>query len=254
MRKYIYLTLIISFSIFGSKVFAQQPLFDRANSLLEDGQYQEAIEVYESIAEDGYESGALWQNLGVAYTRIDSLGKAKYYFLQAEKYNETEDRAESALQYVNNRFPRQSAVLPSLPWMRFINFLSDSIGLTTLVIAGLLSLYLGIALKIGSWFRVDLNKVMSSAGYIAIGCSVVVFLSAVIVNYQENRYSTGVMIDHEGEVYQRPVENSTIVSTAYEGYTMQVDERESEMETGWKYVRLENGMYGWIQNDHILTF
>ena len=254
MKKFFYLAVTFSFFFLGSEAFGQQPLFDRANSLLNDGQYLEAIDLYKSIAEDGYHSGALWQNMGVAYTRLDSLGKAKYYFLRAEKYSETEERAESALQYVNNRFPRQSAVLPSLPWIRFIYFLSERIGLKTIVFSGLFFLYLGIALKIGSWFRFDLNKMLSYSGYTAIACSAVLFLFSIIVHYQENRYSTGVMIDQEGEVYQRPEENSAIVSTAYEGYTMQVDEKESENQSGWKYVRLENGMYGWIQTDHIMTF
>lgn len=254
MKRYLYLTFIFGFSFFWSEALAQQPLFDRANSLLDEGQYQEAIEMYKSIAEDGYHSGALWQNLGVAYIRLDSLGKAKYYFLMAGEYGETEERAESALQYVNNRFPRQSAVLPSLPWMQFINFLSDSIGLKTMVFFGLFFLYLGVALKIGSWFWPDLKNALSYTAYTALICSVILFTFSIIIQYQENRYSTGVMVDYEGRVYEQPVENSTTVSTAYEGYIMQVDEKESEGKTGWKYVRLENGMYGWIQNEHIMTF
>lgn len=254
MKKYIFLTLTFSFLIFQAKGFSQQSRFDQANSLLAEGQYQQAIEHYQSIADDGYYSGALWQNLGVAYARLDSLGKAKYYFLRAKQHSETKQQAANALSYVNNRFPRQSAVLPTLPWVRFINFLSNTIGLNTLVISGLIFLYLGVALKIGSWFRLDLKSMLSNSGYTAIGVSLVLFLFSIVIQYQENRYSTGVMIDHEGQVYQRPLENSTVVSTAYEGYTMQVDENESENQTNWKYVRLENGMYGWIQNDHIMTF
>ncbi|WP_234568656.1 SH3 domain-containing protein [Rhodohalobacter sp. 614A] len=254
MKKYIYFTVIIGFSLFGSQVYAQQSSFDQANSFLEEGEYQSAIEIYQSIEEGGYQSGSLWQNMGVAYTRLDSLGKAKYYFLRAAEYSETEDQAEQALAYVNNRFPRQSAVLPTLPWIRFFNFLSANIGLRNLVYISLFFLYLGVALKIGSWFRLDLKKALNYSGYGAIAISAVLFVFSVIIQYQENRYSTGVMVDNESSVYEQPDENASIISTAYEGYTMQIDEDESEGESGWKYIRLENGMYGWIQDNHIMIF
>lgn len=210
--------------------------------------------MYRSIAEDGYESGSLWQNMGVAYTRLDSLGKAKYYFLRAAKYPETKNQAEQGLMYVNNRFPRQSAVLPALPWIRFIHFLSDSVGLRNLVFIALFFLYLGVGLRIAAWFRVDKSKPLKNSGYGAIGLSIILFLCSGFIQYQQNRYSTGVMIDKESSVYDRPDENATIVSTAYEGYTLQVDEDKSENQSGWEYVRLENGMYGWIQNNHLMTF
>lgn len=233
---------------------AQQPLFDEANSLLSEGSYQQAIELYQSISEDGYESGALWQNLGVAYTRLDSLGKAKFYFLKAERFGETEEQAEQALEYINNQFPRQSAVLPALPWIRFINFLSNTIGLQAIAFSALFLLYLGIALKIGAWFRPSFKKVFNYISYSSIAFSTILFACSIIIQYQQNRYSTGVMVDREASVYQRPEENSSVISTAYEGYTMQVDKTESEDQPSWKYIRLENGMYGWIQNDHIMTF
>lgn len=254
MKKYIFLIVIFCFLIFQSPVFGQQPLFDEANSHLSEGRYQQAIEIYQSIAEDGFESGALWQNLGVAYTRLDSLGKAKYYFLKAEKFSETKQQAKSALQYVNNQFPRQSAILPALPWIRFINFLTNNIGLRVIVFVAMFLLYTGIAFKIGAWFRSDLQKPFNYVSYTSIGFSVILFACSIIIQYQQSRYSTGVMIDREAPVYQRPEENSSIISTAYEGYTMQVNKDESEEQPSWKYVRLENGMYGWIQNDYILTF
>lgn len=254
MKKHIFLISCFGFLLFSGQSFAQQTRFDRGSSLLEEGRYQESIDVYRSIAESGYQSGALWLNLGVAYARIDSLGMAKYYFLRAEKYQETEERAANALAYVNNRFPRQSAVLPTLPWIRFINFLSDSFGLRAIALTALVLLYAGVAMKIGSWFRVDLKKVLSYSGYAAIGLSALLFICSVIINYQENRYATGVMIHREGTVYEQPNEDASIVSTAYEGYTMQVDKTESEGRGEWKYIRLENGMYGWIEEDQIRFF
>jgi len=238
----------------GGHAVAQQSQFDEANSLLAEGKYQQAIQTYQSIVEDGHLSGALWQNLGIAYTRLDSLGKAEYYFLQAEKFEETEEQATRALQYVNNQFPRQSAVLPELPWIRFFNFLSDSFGVAAITFTALFFLYAGIAFKIGAWFRFDLRRTFNYVSYAAIVFSILLFFCSVFIQYQQNNYSTGVMIGREATVHEQPRPESSVISTAYEGYTMQVDNNESEQQKDWTYIRLENGMYGWIQSDQIMTF
>ena len=254
MRLTFYFIPFICFILALGSVAAQQSRFDEANSNLEKGEFREAIEIYRAIADSGYYSGSLWLNLGVVSTRIDSLGLAKYYFLRAEMYPETEDRARRALDLINDRFPRQSAVLPPLPWNRFTQFLADSIGTTWLALLGLLFLYGGVAFIIGSWFRIDLKKLLWRSGTTSLAVSALLFLLAVIVQYQEAHYDTGVMIQNETSVYEKPSEESVTVSTAYEGYTMKVDREKSAEQEGWTYVRLEHGMYGWIRNNQIRTF
>ncbi|MCC5940722.1 MAG: hypothetical protein JJU37_04205 [Balneolaceae bacterium] len=249
---------VILFSCFwllmSAGVFAQQSRFDEANTLLEQSQYRDAIELYKSIAEDGYHSGALWLNMGVAYSQLDSLGVAKFYLLKAEKYKETKALAGEGLEFVNDRFSRRSAVLPPLPWDRFFQNLADRYSLWMINLTAILILYFGVALIIGSWFRKDFRRLLAKSGYAVIGLSAILFLFAVIINYQQNRYGTGVMIDRQISVFQQPNEQSSVVSIAYEGYTMRVDYTESEGVEDWKYVRLENGMYGWIRENSLMIF
>lgn len=236
-------------ALFWLDAGAQQNRFEKANTLLESGEYTEAINAYKSISSEGYESGALWLNIGISYTQLDSLGMAKYSFLKAEKFPETSERAANALEYVNDRFPRQSAVLPQLPWIRFITFLQQAVGVTLLSLIGFLFLYSGTALLIGSWFRADLRRFFRISSYIVFGLAALLFLLISIITYRAERYDTAVMVDRQEAVYQQPAETSAVISTAYEGYTMQVDHKESEPKDGWYSIRLENGMYGWIKNE-----
>lgn len=255
--KLIYSLLIIvcfSGNAMQSQLFAQQSRFDEANALLEQSDYRDAIRLYKSIADDEYHSGALWLNMGYAYSRIDSLGVSKYYLMKAQKYPETRELAGEALDYVDNRFSRRSAVLPPLPWDRFFQSLSDSIGTGGLILWGFIFLYLATALIIGSWFRFDLRKLLRYSGFTSVSISAVFFLFALVIHYQDNRFGTGVMVDRQGAVFQQPREESSVVSTAFEGYTMRVDFKRSQDQPQWKYVRLENGMYGWIQDDRLMIF
>lgn len=240
---------IFLFLIAVPALAAQQSRFDSANALLQENEYTEAIHLYHSIAEEGYESGALWLNLGIAYSQIDSLGVAKFYLLKAKQFRETSRLAEDALFYVNERFTRRSAVLPPLPWNQFIEYLSATFGLNAIAITALILFYIGVGFLIWSWFRVDLKQFLRNGSYISFGLMTLLFLFSWIIYYQDNRFSTAVMIDRQSVVYEQPNESSSVITTAFEGYTMRVDSKSGADYPQWEYVRLENGMFGWVKKD-----
>lgn len=230
---------------------AQQAQFDRATEYLTEQNYREAISEYQTIVENGHQSGALWYNIGIAYSQLDSLGLAKYYFLKAADYPETEREALAAVDFVNDRFSRRSAVLPPLPWDRFFNYLQHEVGVESLFLMGFIFLYIGILSLLIFWFY---KKHQTYSYYFSIGSlsmSLVIFATSYYVQYLVNRYDTGVMIDRESVVYQTPDSTSAAISTVFEGYTMRVDNSTSNDHQNWIYVRLENGMAGWIQEKSV---
>jgi len=248
--------LFILIALMSTPAAAQQAAFDRATTLLEEQEYSEAIDAYKSIHENGYVSGALWLNVGVAYAQLDSLGKAKYYMLRASEFDETEELAKQSIDIIENRFSRRSAVLPMLPWDRFFYFLDSLLGSAGLMVAGLLLLNLTAAFLLASWFRPDLKNLFNKLS-IASGVLTVLFIFfSVFLSLQEEWYDTGVTVEDQATVFDQPDTNSAVVSTAYEGYTMRVHVEESTEAAGdrWYYVRLENGLYGWISRDAVLTY
>lgn len=253
MNKFI-CSLLIIFAVQSTVVTAQQARFDEANSLLQEQEYMDAINQYRSITEDGYQSGALWLNMGVAYAHLDSLGKSKYYLLRARQFEDTRELADQSLSILDNRFSRRSAILPVLPWDQFLSWLDNLLGISGLMMGGLVFLNLTAACLLASWFRPGFKRFFRRSGYITALFSVLLILSSVYLNLQENWYDTGVTVEDEASVYERPDPNSAVEATAYEGYTMRVDNRESDTTNGWNYVRLENGRYGWIQQEAIDTF
>lgn len=237
-----------------SGLSAQQARFDQATFLLEQNEYREAVQLYKSIAEDGYESGSLWLNLGISYTHLDSLGMAKFYFLQAAQFPETRELAEEALDFVNERFNRRSAVLPPLPWDRFFQYLSLQVGKPALLWVAFIFLYGSAAILIFSWFYKKAARRLKYTGLVAFLISIIIFATSIYIDYLDNRYGTGVMIERQTSVYEKPDPDTPVVSTAYEGYTLRVDHHQSEEYPAWHYVRLENGMYGWIRDDVVRVF
>lgn len=247
--------LVFIFLCWGVTGFGQQSpqaIFDQANDELEASNYQEAISLYQNLENQNNISGALFLNMGISYQRIDSLGKAKYYFLKASKFEETEYRAEQALEYINAQFSRQSAVLPKLPWDVATDWLQENIGADNLLLIGIILLNIGAIAFVLHWFISWYPRYLRISGLIMIGLSVLIIAASFYTHYVNERYSSAVMVTQKVPVLEEPQQEASLVSQAYEGYTFTVDHYRSESQPGWSYVRMSNGLYGWIPNSEIL--
>jgi len=247
----LHLTLLIS-----ELSLAQQSRFDEANELMDEQRVAEALDMYRSIEQDGYRSGRLYFNMGMAALYQDSLGLAKFYMMQSEQFKETARPAGDALQMINNRFERRSAVLPPLPWERFTAWVESQFSDTQLMIFSLILLNVAAGAVIGSWFTRKGVRLFRYGSIVAAVLSLLLMALAFTLQYMDRRYATGVMVERQTTVHERPDPNSASVSTAYEGYTMRVDLKLSEQpETGdWSRVRLQNGVYGWVQSKPLRHF
>lgn len=250
---------IVLLILFGGVVtpmgYAQQSpqaMFDEANKLLDSGQNMQAVELYKQLEDQQNLSGALFLNLGIAYQRTDSLGKAKYYYLKSAKFEETETKAREALEYVDTQFSHQSAVLPQLPWDAATDWLQDHIGAKTLLGIGLILFNLGILIFIARWFFYWLPKPLKSVSLAIVSLAILIMATAFYTQYVNNRYSMAVMVTEETSVAETPQEETSLVSQAFEGYTFTVDHRRSETQPDWSYVRMSNGLYGWIPTKEIM--
>lgn len=246
MRRLLLITFI---SFIAYTTFAQnsaQATFDQANTAFENGDISEALQMYKGIASNGQVSGALYLNMGIAAVQLDSMGLAKYYFLKARNFESTKEKAASGLKYVNSQFSRQSAMLPKLPWDRAVQWLIEKPSVSGVFILGFLITVSGLILLYLCWF-----KKISLEGYFSYILTLIIIGSTLAglsfyVDYVDQRYDEGVLITKSQRVTQNPNPESPLVSIAYEGYDLTVDQWKSAEQENWLYIRLGNGQFGWI--------
>jgi hypothetical protein len=229
-----------------------QAQFDAANEALQSGNLTEALSGYNTLESQQDVSGALFLNMGIAYHRIDSLGKSKYYLLKASRFEETEERAVEALEFVESQFSRQSAVLPKFPWDVATDWLWQNIGAGNILLAGIILLNLGMLVFVSRWFFDWHPNYLRISGLSTLILSLLLITCSFYTDYVDNRYSKAVMVTEKVPVFEQPKNESTLVSQAFEGYTFTVDHYRSQSQPGWAYVRMSNGLYGWIPNSDIL--
>lgn len=223
-----------------------QATFDEAGELLDEGEIREAFSRYKSIEKNGWASGPLFLNLGITAMQLDSMGLAKYYFLKAERFEDTNEEAGVALEYVNRQFSRKSAMLPKLPWDRAVEWMINGPGVMMIFVVGFCITMVGLMLLYLKWFGTFHHSKSSTVITTLLIAGTVVALSAFYADYVDRRYDEAIYINAQSKVYESPNEQATLVSMAYEGYRLTVDHYKSEEKDGWYYIRLGNGQYGWI--------
>ena len=131
--KYLLLILII-FLIQTASVLADhnQYLFDEANKLYQQEQYQEAIYNYLEIIKNGYESWQLYYNLGNAYYKTRQFGRAILNYERALKQNPKNEDILFNLQIANMSVVDKITIPPQFFISKWLSKLKSLWGMQTL--------------------------------------------------------------------------------------------------------------------------
>ncbi len=229
-----------------------QVLFDNANELLQEGKIVQALNGYQQLVEREQFSGALFINMGYAYTQLGKLGKAKYYFLKAKRFDETQEKAVSGLNYVESQLRHQSVVLPTLFWEDALSWLQTTLGPAFLLGIGLILLNAGVFILIGNWFAEKPSSIITKTATGIAAAGILVLLLSFYIDYRQQRYSKAVMVTTAANVVEKPADDAALVNKAYEGYTFVVDHKKSEGHENRMFVEMSNGSQGWIQREEIM--
>lgn len=106
MKRYIFLFAMILVSV---AVFAQSAE-NRAIKAYDNKNYEEAINIYDSIVQSGNVSSRLFYNLGNAYYRAGDNGKAVWNYERALKLNPRNTEARENLEFVKTKLTER--ILP----------------------------------------------------------------------------------------------------------------------------------------------
>lgn len=243
--------VLVSFNMVEGQTGADAQIqFDEAGNLLTEGKLEEAVTIYRQMEANNFASGPLFLNMGIIAVQQDSLGLAKYYFLKASKYDATAKDALEGIDYAESRFSRQSAILPKLPWERAFEWMNKNIGVSVFFIVGSLILNTAVVFIIIFWLQAEKRVLLKSSFYM-IPLGVTMIILAFYLDYQDSRYAEAIMIDEQTNVVASPDNTGDLISLAYEGYSFTVDQTRSNEIEGWSYVRMSNGLYGWIESHNI---
>jgi len=234
------LVLIIVNSAFADQWHDQ---FVDANKLYQDGQFELAIENYEKIIANGYESGDLYFNLGNAYYKTGDIAKSRINYERSLLWLEGDEDLKQNLELLKLRLVDQIEPTPKL----FINvwwdtllkmFSLETIGYIVLSLVWIVLFSAALFLHYRKRGREKLKTFFVST------LIIMVFAGSIWVSkiYQFETVDYGIILNSTVTIYSGPAENSTELFVIHEGTKVKIERSASD----WYEIRLEDGKTGWL--------
>ncbi|NEV92811.1 tetratricopeptide repeat protein [Psychroflexus sp. YR1-1] len=128
MKFYTYLLVFL----FTSLGFSQaEETFEKANSAYADDQFEEAIQLYNSILKEGLVSSEVYFNLGNAYFKQNKLANAIYHYEKALQYDPADPEIKENLEIARTQTVDKVAEGPESQFSAFMYTVTHTLKLNT---------------------------------------------------------------------------------------------------------------------------
>ncbi len=215
-------------------------LFYNANSAYQKGEYNEAIKGYESILNQGLESGNIYYNVGNSYFKKGNLGKAILNYERARRLMPRDGDLISNYKYALSLI-KEPELSGSEAWfvkltnLFYKNFTVDEITVfcTFIFLIIVFVMILNLFVKIKRWRFVSVISIL----VITFGTSIISITQRVLIYEKE-----AIVISTETEARFEPREDATVHFTVFEGMKVYVIQTKGE----WCKVVRPDKKAGWI--------
>ncbi|MCC8089149.1 MAG: tetratricopeptide repeat protein [Rikenellaceae bacterium] len=250
MAKRIIFSFVFAFAALF--VYAQadtEELWNRANDAYAAGEYDTAVELYDSIASQGLTSYKLYYNLGNAYFKNGQIGKAILYYNKAQliaPYNsDIEHNLEIANGYVRDRIEAVPEFFLK-KWVRSVKYgmSSNMWGVVSLIMFALMLASILCYLLSG---KIAVRKSGFYTGILSLAVFIITVIFATNLRRGIENPPYAIVISSSASVKSSPDTNSKDLFILHEGTKVKIVERLGE----WREITIADGNKGWIAREAI---
>jgi tetratricopeptide (TPR) repeat protein len=228
-----------------------QETFAAANNHYQNNEFQEAAALYEKIISQGYESAAVYYNLGNCYFKLNETGRAILNYERALKLEPHNDDISFNLKLANLRVADRIEPAPQMmliAWFKKIisSLSSDGWGVMSLVFVWISMFFMAAYLFIR---KIHIRRFLFFAGVLLLFLAVIATLLAWKQYHNEHNQRFGIVMVTNTYIKSAPAANAIDLFILREGVKAEILEEAN----GWHKIRLADGKIGWIQQEHIET-
>ncbi len=251
MKKLVYIFTLLLLIPGYSLLRAQSPetLFQQANGAYQNQQFNQAVNFYKQILSQGYESRAVYYNLGNCYYRLKQVGLAVLYYEKALKLDPDDPDVKYNLELAGLKVVDRVDLPPRFFLFDWWDSLRNYFSLYQLcrLVA---SLFILTAVLLVIWLFIKRDRVRRwlvtfsvIAGLLTVFWAYILYIDGkAVMNHR-----SAVILVPNVTVLSAPDEKSTDVFILHEGIKVSLDEQRQE----WVKISLPDGKSGWIKTESL---
>ena len=236
----------LHFLLLTTTVYSQSnDRFQQANDAFQKNDFEKAAQLYEQLAEAGYRSTELEYNLGNAWYRLNSPGKAILHYERALVLAPNDEDVQHNLALPRQQLKDEIEALPDFFLARWWKNLRMVLSSTGWGVMALLLWWGGLA-GLAVW-QIGQTRKSKKLGFLAgLAClllSLLPFSLALSRMMYEKDTGQAVILEKTASLRSAPDEAGTEILLLHEGTKVAL----SDQLSGWWKVRLANGETGWLE-------
>lgn len=230
-------------------IFSQsiEQLMKQGNDYFQKEQYEQAVNSYSEILNKGYESAALYYNLGNAYFRLNKLGMAILNYERGLKLQPNDEDLQYNLKIANSRTVDKIQELPKLFFVEWWEIIITSLSMAalSLLLIAVFTLFLAaIAVYLLSK-NLRLQRFSFFSGSVLLAVLLIVTIMFISRVDREESSNYAVLIEPSITAKIAPDNKSGDAFLIHEGIKFQLIDRVND----WSKIKLSDGKIGWLPSN-----
>jgi len=228
---------------FGNNVV--NALFEQGNAWYAKARYKEAMTAYQQIIDKGYQSAAVYFNMGNVSYKNGDIPAALLYYEKAHRLSPGDDDINFNIRFANLRTTDKVDEIPEFFLTRWWKAFMLSFSIGTLSAMSIVFMLLASAALILYFFASSVTLKKASF-YASLLLLVFFFLTFFIANRQTayfNWHRQAIVFTSSVSVKNGPVDQSNTLFVIHDGTKVNILERSN----GWMKISLPNGNEGWMK-------
>lgn len=228
-----------------AKEIDPEALLKRGNEAYAKNQYGEAASAYQRVLDAGYQSAAVYFNLGNAHYKLAELPEAILNYEKALKLSPGDADIQLNLQLANLKITDRIEAVPEFFltrwWKEFVLFIplsALSVFIVICAIAGFILLIVYLYLT-----KVWPKKMAFYSGVVLLSLGSLFLVMAGVQSHYLNSGQEGIVFSGAADVKSGPDDKQKTLFVIHEGTKVNIREQDDD----WIKITLANGNGGWIK-------
>lgn len=219
-------------------------LFKEANQCYQEGKFNEALEHYKKLENLGYQSGALYYNMGNTYYKLGAVGYAILYYEKAAKLIGNDEDLRANLELARMRTKDRIQKLPPFLFDAIIERWIELFSLEGMAWGTIVSFYLLIVIAIARLQKLLRNQLAAQIGfYVALGITFFLAITFGAKSYHDALRAEAIVVSSTLNLKSEPKDEAKTILVVHDGLKVSIMRQLDE----WIEVRLPNGDKGWAK-------